>query len=259
MITLASGLSYLDLDFYQTKGIIASAILHGPGGAAIIDPGPSSTLPALRAELEQAGIALADVRDILLTHIHLDHAGCTGTLVRENPALRVHVHEKGAPHMIDPSKLMASATRLWGHEMDRLWGDMRPVPAENLAVLRGGERIAERHGWRIGLTPERLTGFDDFFQRHGAKTVFAARFITGLRVVGAVLAGGSGMKWPVFLFYNATGAVVWCTTIACAGYSLAYSWGTLERWIGGSGLAALALVAVLGVIALVRARRNHHP
>ena len=141
MITLASGLSYLDLDFYNTTGVIASVILHGPGGAAIIDPGPSSTLPALRAGLERAGIALADVRTILLTHIHLDHAGATGTLVRENPALRVYVHEKGAPHMVDPSKLMASATRLWGHEMDRLWGDMRPVPAENLIVLRGGEQI----------------------------------------------------------------------------------------------------------------------
>jgi glyoxylase-like metal-dependent hydrolase (beta-lactamase superfamily II) len=142
MITLASGLSYLDLRFYGVNGVIASVILHGPGGVAIIDPGPSSTLPALRAGLQQAGIALADVGTILLTHIHLDHAGATGTLVRENPAIRVSVHEKGAPHMADPSKLIASATRLWGDEMDRLWGEMRPVPAANLDILRGGERIA---------------------------------------------------------------------------------------------------------------------
>jgi glyoxylase-like metal-dependent hydrolase (beta-lactamase superfamily II) len=142
MITLASGLSYLDLHFCGVNGVIASLILHGPGGAAIVDPGPSSTLPALRAGLDRAGIALADVRAILLTHIHLDHAGATGTLVREHPALRVYVHEKGAPHMVDPSKLLASATRLWGDQMDRLWGEMRAVPAENLEVLRGGERIA---------------------------------------------------------------------------------------------------------------------
>jgi glyoxylase-like metal-dependent hydrolase (beta-lactamase superfamily II) len=142
MITLASGLSYLDLHFYRVPGVIASVILHGPGGAAIIDPGPSSTLPALREGLDRAGIALADVRTILLTHIHLDHAGATGTLVRENPALRVYVHEKGAAHMIDPSKLIASATRLWGDEMDALWGEMRPVPEANLDILRGGERIA---------------------------------------------------------------------------------------------------------------------
>jgi glyoxylase-like metal-dependent hydrolase (beta-lactamase superfamily II) len=142
MITLASGLSYLDLNFYGVKGVIATVILHGPGGAAIIDPGPSSTLPALRAGLDRAGLALADVRAVLLTHIHLDHAGATGTLVRENPALRVYVHEKGAPHMVDPEKLMASATRLWGGEMDRLWGEMRPVPAEALVTLRGGERLA---------------------------------------------------------------------------------------------------------------------
>jgi membrane protein DedA with SNARE-associated domain len=124
---------------------------------------------------------------------------------------------------------------------------------------RGGRRLAERHGWRIGLTPERLAEFDRFFHRHGPKTVFAARFITGLRVVGAVLAGGSGMKWPVFLFYNATGAVVWCTVIAFAGYSLAYSWETLERWIGRTGLIALALIVAMGVFALLRARRNRHP
>ncbi len=123
----------------------------------------------------------------------------------------------------------------------------------------GGRGIAERHGWRIGLTPDRLREFDRFFLRHGPKTVFAARFITGLRVVGAVLAGSSGMPWPVFLFYNASGAVVWCTAVAFAGYSLAYSWDTLERWIGRTGLVALVLVLAVGIIGLVRARRNRHP
>jgi glyoxylase-like metal-dependent hydrolase (beta-lactamase superfamily II) len=164
MITLASGLSYLDLHFYGVDGVIASVILHGPGGVAIIDPGPSSTLPALRAGLEQAGIALADVGTILLTHIHLDHAGATGTLVRENPAIRVHVHEKGAPHMVDPSKLIASATRLWGDEMDRLWGEMRPVPAGNLDILRGGERIAAGgRGLEVAYTPGHASHHVSYF------------------------------------------------------------------------------------------------
>jgi glyoxylase-like metal-dependent hydrolase (beta-lactamase superfamily II) len=142
MNTLASGLSYLDLQFLDTPRIIASVILSGPDGVAIIDPGPSSTLATLRAGLAKAGIGVGDLRAILLTHIHLDHAGATGTLLKENPALRVYVHEKGAPHMIDPSKLMASATRLWGDDMDRLWGEMRPVPESAISVLRGGERIA---------------------------------------------------------------------------------------------------------------------
>jgi membrane protein DedA with SNARE-associated domain len=122
----------------------------------------------------------------------------------------------------------------------------------------GGRGIAERHGWRIGLTPDRLGEFDRFFLRHGPKTVFAARFITGLRVVGALLAGGSGMRWPQFLFFNATGAVVWCTAVAVAGYSLAYSWATLERWVGRSGLVALVLVAAVGIIGWMRARRDAH-
>ena len=164
MITLASGLSYLDLNFHGVEGVIASVILHGPGGAAIIDPGPSSTLPALRTGLNRAGIALADVRSILLTHIHLDHAGATGTLVRENPAIRVYVHEKGAPHMVDPSKLIASATRLWGGEMDSLWGEMRPVPAENLVILKGGERLST--GGReldVAYTPGHASHHVSFF------------------------------------------------------------------------------------------------
>jgi glyoxylase-like metal-dependent hydrolase (beta-lactamase superfamily II) len=86
-------------------------------------------------------VAVADVRTILLTHIHLDHAGATGTLVRENPAIRVFVHERGAPHLVDPSKLLASATRLYGAAMDELWGPFLPIPAANVTALAGGERL----------------------------------------------------------------------------------------------------------------------
>jgi len=123
----------------------------------------------------------------------------------------------------------------------------------------GGRTLAERHGWKIGLTARRLAQFDRFFDRHGAKTVFIARFVTGLRVFGAVLAGASGLAWRKFLFYNATGAVVWATAVASAGYALAYSWSTLERWIGRSGMIALALVVAIAVFALLRQRRVREP
>jgi glyoxylase-like metal-dependent hydrolase (beta-lactamase superfamily II) len=141
LITLAPGVSYCDLNFLGVPRVIATAVLHGPGGVALVDPGPSSTLPVLRRALTDAGIAMSDVRALLLTHIHLDHAGASGTLVRENPALRVYVHEKGAPHMAEPDKLIASATRLYGADMDRLWGEFLPVPPSAMTVLRGGERI----------------------------------------------------------------------------------------------------------------------
>jgi glyoxylase-like metal-dependent hydrolase (beta-lactamase superfamily II) len=154
MHTLATGLSYIDLQFLGTPGIIAAGVAHGPGGVALIDPGPSSTLPVLRAELDRAGIALADVRVLLLTHVHLDHAGASGTLVRERPDLRVYVHETGAPHMIDPERLVASATRLWGADMDRLWGEVAPVPREAVTVLRGGERLtAGGRDFTVEYTP----------------------------------------------------------------------------------------------------------
>ena len=124
---------------------------------------------------------------------------------------------------------------------------------------RKGRALVERHGWRIGLTRPRLAQFDRFFDRHGARTVFIARFITGLRVFGAVLAGASGLPWQKFLFYNAAGAVVWSIAVATAGYSLAYSWATLERWIGRTGLIGLALVVSILVIGVLRARRNRQP
>ena len=120
----------------------------------------------------------------------------------------------------------------------------------------GGRTLALRYGPRLGLSESRLADFDRFFFRYGPRTVFIARFITGLRVVGAILAGASGLRWHTFLFYNATGAIVWSMAVATAGYVLAYSWDTLERVIGGVGLVALVLVVVAVILGVRRARSN---
>ncbi|MDQ3348967.1 MAG: MBL fold metallo-hydrolase [Acidobacteriota bacterium] len=141
MTTLASGVGYVDLDFLGIPEIIATAVVEGPAGVALIDPGPSTTLGNLRSALDRKGISVKDVRQILVTHIHLDHAGAVGTLVRENPGIEVFVHERGARHMIDPAKLLASAERLYGADMDRLWGEFLPVPEGRIRALQGEERI----------------------------------------------------------------------------------------------------------------------
>ncbi len=141
MKTIAPGVRYVDLEFLDQPGIIATAVMHGPAGVALVDPGPSSCLERLRAALDRHGMAIGDIRQILLTHIHLDHAGATGTLVRENPDITVYVHARGAKHSIDPSRLLSSAGRLYGAEMDRLWGEVLPVPADRVRTLDGGERV----------------------------------------------------------------------------------------------------------------------
>ena len=162
--TLAAGVSYLDLNFQVRERVIAAAVIHGAGGIAIIDPGPSSTLPTLYEKLAQGGIAASDVTTLLLTHIHLDHAGATGTLVRENPNLRVYVHEIGAPHMADPAKLIASATRLYGDAMDRLWGEIAPVPREAMTTLNGGERVvAGGRAFDVAYTPGHASHHVSYF------------------------------------------------------------------------------------------------
>jgi glyoxylase-like metal-dependent hydrolase (beta-lactamase superfamily II) len=120
---------------------IAAALLESEGHRAVIDPGPGSTLDAFRQQLRAHGTGAGDLDAILLTHIHLDHAGATGALVRENPRLAVCVHKNGAPHVIDPSKLLASAQRLWPNDLQRLFGETLPVPAENLRILEGGETL----------------------------------------------------------------------------------------------------------------------
>jgi glyoxylase-like metal-dependent hydrolase (beta-lactamase superfamily II) len=107
----------------------------------IVDPGPTSSVGAL------AGI---EPRALLLTHIHLDHAGAAGVLCREHPDLIVYVHERGAPHLVDPSKLLKSAGRLYGDRMEELWGEVAPVPEERLRPLQGGETV---EGFRVAYTP----------------------------------------------------------------------------------------------------------
>ncbi|HEX2096658.1 MAG TPA: MBL fold metallo-hydrolase [Solirubrobacterales bacterium] len=113
---------------------------------ALVDPGPESSMDALVAALggEEAP------RRIFLTHIHLDHAAATGALVRRWPHIEVCVHERGAPHLVDPSRLLASAERLYGDQMERLWGEILPVPEENVVALSGEERI---DGMRVAYTP----------------------------------------------------------------------------------------------------------
>ena len=133
------------------------------------------------------------------------------------------------------------------------------VLGDNIGFLigrRGGRRLLERHGRLLGLTQARLDQFDRFFARHGAKTVFIARFVTGLRVVGAVLAGASTLHWTRFLVFNAAGAVAWASTFGAVGYALGYSWETIERWIGHLGLVLLVVVVVGLVLVAVRSRRR---
>jgi glyoxylase-like metal-dependent hydrolase (beta-lactamase superfamily II) len=128
----------IDLLHFGNERAIGVYLLDTEDGAALLDCGPTSTLDALRAGLAARGLDVSDVRHLLLTHIHRDHAGAAGVLVREHPALQVHVSEVGAPHLADPSKLDSSARRLYGEAFDVLWGELAPVPEENLHVV--GER-----------------------------------------------------------------------------------------------------------------------
>jgi glyoxylase-like metal-dependent hydrolase (beta-lactamase superfamily II) len=137
----------IDLNFQGEREVIASYVLRGPAGVALVEVGPGSTADTLIAGLHALGIEPADVTDILLTHIHLDHAGAAGRLAQESDAT-VHVHRVGAPHLIDPSKLLASAGRIYGDMMDVLWGETLAVPAGQVHALDDGDDV-EAAGLRL--------------------------------------------------------------------------------------------------------------
>jgi glyoxylase-like metal-dependent hydrolase (beta-lactamase superfamily II) len=165
MITLASGIEYVDLNFQGYERVIATAVLHGADGVTLIDPGPSSCLDVLEADLARRGMSFQDVTAILLTHIHFDHAGAAGTIVRANPKVTVYVHQRGLPHLAAPERLLESATRLYGHDLGRLFGELLPVPIANLRSLEGGERL-ELAGRRleVAYTPGHALHHVSYFE-----------------------------------------------------------------------------------------------
>jgi glyoxylase-like metal-dependent hydrolase (beta-lactamase superfamily II) len=162
---------------------IAAALLESDGHRAIVDPGPGSTLETLRQNLQAHEIGVGDLDAILLTHIHLDHAGATGALVRENPRLAVYVHKNGAKHMIDPSKLLASAQRLWPNDLQRLFGETLPVPGENLRILEGGETLTlGSRKLEVVYTPGHASHHVSYFDQ--AEGVAFVGDTTGVRIEG---------------------------------------------------------------------------
>lgn len=129
----------LDLLHQGAERVIGSYVVETEDGPALVDCGPTTCVARLKAGLAERGLALQDLRHLLLSHIHLDHAGAAGVLVREHPALQVHLSGVGAPHLVDPSRLEASARRLYGDAFDDLWGELAPVPEANVNVV--GDRV----------------------------------------------------------------------------------------------------------------------
>jgi glyoxylase-like metal-dependent hydrolase (beta-lactamase superfamily II) len=152
----------IDLLHKNVERSVACYMLDTDDGPALFDCGPASTVETLKASLTERGVQLTDLRHLLLSHIHLDHAGAAGVLVREHPGLQVHVSSIGAPHLVDPEKLERSARRLYGDTFDLLWGELAPVPKENVHVA--GDRVV---GLECFPTPGHASHHISFLDRDG--------------------------------------------------------------------------------------------
>lgn len=144
----------IDLGFQGWDHAVYAYLLATPDELALIETGPASTLPALWAGIKAAGFDPALLRKIFVSHIHLDHSGAAGVIARELPEVNVFVHPAGAPHLIDPTKLVNSAGRLYTDRMDALWGEVAPLPAERVVALSDGETLdAAGHVLSVLFTP----------------------------------------------------------------------------------------------------------
>lgn len=151
---MPSGITLIDLGFMDTPGVIASYLLEGDNGLTLIETGPATTRLHLEEGIRDAGYSLGDVSRIIITHIHLDHGGAAGVIMRDHPHLRLGVHPFGAPHMIDPSRLVASAGRIYEDRMERLFGEIAGVPEARIDVLTDGEVVqASGRPLRMLFTP----------------------------------------------------------------------------------------------------------
>lgn len=148
----------------------------------IVDPGPTTALDRLVEELSARGVAAGDLRNVLLTHIHLDHAGATGHLLKRFPKAVVHVHEDGASHLVDPERLVSSTRRTFGELHDRLWGEVEPVSSDRIRAWREGDR-AQRGGLRPVATPGHIAHHLAYLDERDG-TLFAGD------AMGIALAGG---------------------------------------------------------------------
>ena len=136
---LGPGLWQVSLPFLGEHEIVGAYLLAGNGELALIDTGPGSTMEPLLASIREAGFEPRDVTHILATHVHLDHAGAVGSLLRHMPEAQVYAHVLGAPHLLDTTRVVASAARIYGERMKLLWGEIEPVPQERLHVLDDGD------------------------------------------------------------------------------------------------------------------------
>lgn len=151
---IGAGTTLIDVKYRGRPGYIAAGVIDSGEGLVLVDPGPTVSLEALHRGLDLLAADLGDVTTILLTHIHLDHAGGVGTLLRQNPAIQVHVHQRGARHLADPTRLIDSATRIYGERMAEFWGEIVPVPAERITALEGGEQLrVGRRTMQVAYTP----------------------------------------------------------------------------------------------------------
>ena len=176
-----SDITILDTNWVGRPHSVAAALLESGGHRAIIDPGPESTYATLRERLQERGLSVAQLDAILLTHIHLDHAGASGSLVRENPRLVVYAHKLGAAHMADPSRLLASAARLWPDNLHQLFGETLPVPKENLRILEGGETLTlGARKVEVAYTPGHASHHVSYFD--AAEGVAFVGDTTGIRI-----------------------------------------------------------------------------
>ncbi|HET7462688.1 MAG TPA: MBL fold metallo-hydrolase [Longimicrobium sp.] len=139
--TESPGVHRIDLNWNGYPGQVAAYLYDGGGELAVVETGPASTLSAVLDAIGAIGREPAEVTHILVTHVHLDHAGGAGALLRHTPRARVHVHPRGAAHLADPSRLVASATQLYGGMMNTLWGAMVPVPEDRLVILNDGDEV----------------------------------------------------------------------------------------------------------------------
>src|SRR6266487_3637429 len=167
---IGTGAWQISHPFLGENEIIGSYLLAGQNELVIIDPGPGSMVESLLESIREAGFDPQNVTHILITHVHLDHAGSVGTLVRQLPRAQVYAHKKGAPHLLDTTKVVASASRIYGERMKLLWGEIESTPQERLTIIEGGDilNIASRR-LEVHYTPGHAVHHVIFFDAHSGE------------------------------------------------------------------------------------------